>query len=192
MQTKPFPQSYWVREGLLCAGHYPGATNQFERDRKLAGLLDCGIRRVINLMEEHEKNRDGQAFEPYFPRLQELAAARNLRVELQRLSIEDARAPTRSQMHEILEKLSESVDQQIPTYLHCWGGHGRTSTVVACYLIRHGSSASQAVEQVKRWRAELPKSHYPFYPDQEQFVLSWSDFRQEVRPGVPGQHLASA
>lgn len=58
MMRKPFPQSFWVHEDLLCAGHYPGAQDSATRDDKLRGLLDCGIRRVLSLMEETETGHD--------------------------------------------------------------------------------------------------------------------------------------
>ena len=66
---KPFPQSYWVREGLLCAGHYPGAIDLKERTEKLTGLLDCGIRRIISLIPSHETGSGGLPFDPYEPPL---------------------------------------------------------------------------------------------------------------------------
>ena len=77
-------------------------------------------------------------------------------------------------MREILDAIDACLQRKIPTFVHCWGGHGRTSTVIACHLIRRGSSPQQAIEAVLRWRAELPKNHFPFERDQEQFVLCWT------------------
>ena len=170
---KPLPQSYWVHPGLLCAGHYPGDTDPAERDSKLRRLLGCGIRRVLNLMESSETGLGGRPFEPYAPRLQELAAERNVDVECLRLPIPDASAPTREAMRAILDTIDGLVQQELPTYVHCWGGHGRTSTVIACYLIRRGSSPRGAIGKVRQWRAGLPKHYYPFEGGQERFVLSW-------------------
>src|SRR4051812_14716097 len=102
MSNRPFPQSYWVYDGLLCAGHYPGDRDAAVRDAKLLGLLDCGIRQVISLMEPTEKGRGGLVFEPYMPRLQELAGERGLAVDRLCLPIRDASAPKASVMQEIL------------------------------------------------------------------------------------------
>ena len=61
----PFPRSYWVIPGLLLAGEYPGAKEQKEAEQKLSGLLDAGIRQIINLMEPDETDHDGQPFNLY-------------------------------------------------------------------------------------------------------------------------------
>ena len=171
---KPFSQSYWFHEGLLCAGCYPGDLVPLERDRKLRGLLDCGIIRVLNLMAVDEKS-GGHAFEPYLPLLQTLAVERGISVEGLRLSITDASVPTPDKMRKILDTLDTFLEKRLPTYLHCWGGHGRTSTVVGCYLIRHGRTAAQAFEQIRQWRVALHKNHDPFEGGQRRFIEAWSE-----------------
>ncbi len=162
MTRKPFLQSFWAYEGLLCAGCYPGDLDPAQRDAKLSGLLDCNIRLVVSLMEDTERSYDGRSFAPYVPRLQELAAERGVSVECQCLPIRDASAPTPLAMREILDTIDACLQRKIPTYVHCWGGHGRTSTVIACHLIRRGSSPQQAIESVLGWRVDLPKNHFPF------------------------------
>lgn len=179
---KPFSQSFRVYDGLLFAGCYPGDLDPAERDHKLRGLLDCGILRVINLMEADETS-GGRAFNPYAPRLQALAADCGMTVECLRLPIKDASAPTPSVMRQILDTLDEGMARQMPTYLHCWGGHGRTSTVVGCHLIRHGRTATQAIEQIGRWRAALPKHPDPFENGQKAFVESWSEHDPAILKG---------
>lgn len=173
MSTKPFPQSFWVQEGLLYAGHYPGAVDPTERDVKLCGLLDCGIRQIVSLMEDKETDHYGRPFAPYRDRLRELAIERGASVDCLSLPIRDTSTPSRASMKAYLDHLDESVEQRIATYFHCWGGSGRTSTVVASYLIRHGDSPQEAIYKLGRFRAALPKRHYPFEGGQEAFVLSW-------------------
>ena len=177
-KSKPFAQSFWVREGLLCAGCYPGDLDSQQRDIKLQGLVDCGIRRILNLVEADETSRGGVPFEPYELRLQELAAAAGISIECLRFPIRDASAPTRPTMRQILDAIDDSVQRTIPTYIHCWGGHGRTGTVVACYLIRLGLTPRAALERVAGFRKGLPKCHYPFEGDQERFVLAWREVRK--------------
>jgi hypothetical protein len=173
MLPTPFPQSYWVRPGLLCAGQYPGSQDSDERDRKLNGLLDCGIHRVVNLIPSTETGANGQPFDPYEPRLQALAASRNLQVECVRIDFPDGRTPQRSKMSRILDTLDASLAAGEPLYFHCWGGHGRTSTVVGCYLVRHGMAGQEAINQIVAWRKPLPRNHYPFEGSQAAFVLGW-------------------
>ncbi len=173
MPSSPFEQSYWVIPGLLCAGHYPGDLNPQTRDEKLRGLLDLGLRRIVCLIEEHEKARNGAQFVPYLPRLEELAAERSTTIEWHRLGVRDASAPTTARMREILALLDQGIARKVPTYFHCWGGHGRTGTVAACYLIQQGMTPEQAIAEVTRLRSTLPKNHDPFEGDQREFILAW-------------------
>jgi len=179
----PFPQSFWVREGLLCAGHYPGDLDPALRDTKLIGLLDCGIRCVLSLMQSDEKGHDGKPFEPYVPRLEELAGSRSESIECITMPVRDTTAPTRKVMQEILDRLDVLMEGNVPTYLHCWGGHGRTGTVVCCHLIRHGRSAQQAIEHLLQLRAGLPKNRYPFEGGQKEFVREWASDRKAKKTG---------
>lgn len=168
--AKPFPQSFWVRDGLFCAGCYPGSKDKNESDQKLSGLLAGGIRLIISLMEADESSH----FEPYDSALQQLANARGMSVDCKRFPIRDASVPAPLEMGRILDAIDDALARGIPTYVHCWGGHGRTSTVVACYLIRHGYSPEEAIESVNRSRTRLPKNHYPYEGSQKEFVLSWA------------------
>ena len=180
MVSSPFPQSFWVHEGLLCAGCYPGDLYPATRDAKLSGLIACGIRRVVSLMEANERSRGGRLFEPYMQRLHELTSPKEVCVECLSLPIPDARAPLPAALQEILELIERGLREEIPTYLHCWGGHGRTGTVVACHLIQQGCTAQEAIDKVLALRAGLPKNHYPFEGDQECFIRSWHT--KEVKP----------
>lgn len=173
MASSPFPQSFWVHDGLLCAGCYPGDLDPVTRDVKLCGLIACGIRRVVNLMEANERSYGGRPFEPYLERLHELAFDREVRVECLNLPTPDARAPQPAVLAEILDQIRIGLQERTPTYLHCWGGHGRTGTVVACHLIQQGCTAQEAIDKVLALRAGLPKNHYPFEGDQERFIQSW-------------------
>ena len=41
--------------------------------------------------------------------------------------------------------------QPFVPYIHCWGGVGRTETVVACWLLRHGLAAPEVVLKKLTW-----------------------------------------
>jgi hypothetical protein len=170
---KTFLQSYWVREGLLCAGQYSGALDVDERDEKLAGLLASGIRRIICLIPDDESGRDGFPFDPYEPVLQSLASGQGVSVECLRMGYPDGTTPERSQMSAILDVIDASLAAGEPVYVHCWGGHGRTGTTVACYLIRHGKTPQEAIDQIEEWRRPLPRNHFPFEGRQVEFVRAW-------------------
>jgi hypothetical protein len=61
----PFPRSYWVVPKKFLAGYYPGDLDTIKMEEKLKKLLWAGIKYVINLMEENERNRDLDPFPSY-------------------------------------------------------------------------------------------------------------------------------
>jgi protein-tyrosine phosphatase len=44
-------------------------------------------------------------------------------------------------------------------YVHCWGGIGRTSTVVGCLLVDSGLDADAALADIDRRRSVTRKAH---------------------------------
>lgn len=173
MPSVPFPQSYWFHERLLVAGHYPGHQEPADRDIKLTGLLDHGVGRVLSLMEPDETGHNGEPFEPYHPRLNELAKARGVAVTRENIPVRDQGAPTADDANRIVDWLDRAVADGVPAYVHCWGGHGRTSTAVACFLIARGATLDEAIAAITRWRRTMPKSHHPFSAPQERFLRAW-------------------
>jgi len=142
--TPPTSSSYWVVPGLLLAGACPGDPDADEHRAKVQALLDAGIRTFVNLMEEDETNYAGEPFVPY----QDLAKQLCPDVRCYRHAIRDLSAPTRALMTAILDAIDDSLAAGSPVYGHCWGGVGRTGTVIGCWLLRHGHAASGNVLDV--------------------------------------------
>lgn len=158
----PFTRSYWVVPGALLAGYYPGALDPVERDIKLNALLDFGIQVVINLMEPDETDWEGQLFAPYSPRITELAMQRGLDVQCRRFPIRDGGIPTPARMQQILEAIETALDAGQPIYVHCWGGKGRTGTVVGCFLAQRGiATGDAALAMVQQLRCRDARAHEP-------------------------------
>ena len=61
----PFDRAYWVVPSRLLAGCYPGDTNPEEARRKLQGLLQCGVSRILSLMRPDEVGIGGNPFVDY-------------------------------------------------------------------------------------------------------------------------------
>ena len=140
---RPIPDSYWVitsalDDGYFLAGEYPGARRPEAAREKILRLLDAGITFFIDLTTEE----DGLA--PYAALLQELAAERSVAAGYRRLPIRDLDVPTPEKMAAILDVIDAKLAEGQQIYLHCWGGIGRTGTVVGCYLVRHGRSPESA------------------------------------------------
>ena len=57
----------------------------------------------------------------------------------ERHSIVDMDVPrSQQQTAGILDAIDKALEDGKNVYVHCWGGIGRTGTVVGCWLVRHG------------------------------------------------------
>lgn len=104
---------------------------------------------------------------PYAPLLQALATARDLTVTHQRFHIPDMGICDAAQMNHILDTIDEHVSAGRGVYVHCWGGVGRTGTVIGCWLVRHGATGDAALQQVlalfksmspEKWERRQPRA----------------------------------
>ena len=172
----PFNRSYWVIPGKFLAGCYPGSEDQQQALQKLTGLINSGIRTVINLMEQNEFNWAGKAFEGYEKQMQSITISMGGSVNFERTPIRDTWIPARIEMIEILDRIDTSINDGKPVYLHCWGGRGRTGTVVGCYLARHGLASNRNVLKMIQELRKDTEDHLiasPETPQQVDMVLSW-------------------
>lgn len=134
---RPYDRSYWVVPGLLLAGCYPGDRHADVARTKMTSLLGVGVRSVVNLMEENETGYGGEPFTPYLATLEDIAADMSIPLTFRRFPVRDGFPPAVEYANQILDHIDSQILAGIPTYVHCWGGRGRTGTIVACYLLRH-------------------------------------------------------
>jgi protein-tyrosine phosphatase len=136
---------------MLAAGEYPGTASEATTVKKLERFLDAGVRTFIDLTEEHE-------LRPYLPDLEALTGARGFEVQYHRMPIKDLGVPSEPHLRASLELIDRSVADGRPAYVHCWGGIGRTGTVVGCWLSRHGCAGQAALDRIAELRAGTPDS----------------------------------
>ena len=167
----PNPNTYWVYPGRFMAGEYPRGVQDEQSRHKLSAYLRCGIRLFIDLTEEGESG-----LRPYEPMLRALADDMELDVEYVRCPISDGGIPDEHTMTAILDHIETAMSEDKMVYVHCWGGVGRTGTVVATHLVRSGMSAGAALDQLARWWSTVEKkARHPKSPEnslQVQFVRS--------------------
>ena len=136
----PTGRSYWVIEGRLAAGAYPGKRGRRELERApevIEQLLDTGVDRFVNLTQDYPGGTD-QHLTRYDSDVEPKA-------DVVRYPIRDVYIPTEDLMVEILDKIDDDLAAGHNIYVHCWGGVGRTGTVVGCWLVRHGYATTDDV-----------------------------------------------
>jgi hypothetical protein len=167
----PTPDAYWITDCLL-AGEYPGAKDATEAARKLGRYLDAGVTTFIDLTEDGEYR-----LRPYAAEVVALGKARGVAVTHHRRPIPDLGTPTAAEMRATLNALDAALAAGQTVYVHCFGGIGRTGTVVGCWLVRHGLSGAAALEQIAAWRVATPDGARPS-PEtaaQRALVLNWQE-----------------
>lgn len=153
--TPPAPpeRSYWADPGRLLAGAYPGDAHPDRADRRLRALLGAGARTFVNLMEPDERDHGGRLFVAYEPRVEALAREIGIEATSLRFPIRDLGIPSAELLQEILASIDASLARGHPVYVHCWGGRGRTGTVVGSYLIRHAiATPANVIDVIARLR----------------------------------------
>jgi protein-tyrosine phosphatase len=172
MTKLPIVESYWVEEKRFLAGEYPGGYDPESTRRRMEAFLETGVNTFIDLTQSHE-------LVPYDNILKEQAQIHELNAAYHRFGIRDHNVPSRKTMTAILNTIDGELKAGHNIYVHCWGGVGRTGIVVACYLVRHGSTNEQAISQVNRLYKTRPNNpYYPHSPEsneQIEFVSNWRE-----------------
>jgi protein-tyrosine phosphatase/nicotinamidase-related amidase len=78
---------------------------------------------------------------------------RNAGMEVRHLPIIDQGVCTTQDMQELLQWISEKLNNGAKIVVHCAGGLGRSGTVLACYLRKTGLNAEDSMVEVRRVRS---------------------------------------
>ena len=84
--------------------------------------------------------------------------------------VTDFTAPAQEQIDRMIEFIDEQTERNHrPVVVSCYAGIGRTGTVLACYLVKRGSSAADAIDEVRRLRPGSIQT-----PEQEAAVYEYA------------------
>ena len=163
---RPIANCYWVIPGQLLAGEYPRNLDEASSREKLAQLTDAGVSAFIDLTEANE------GLKPYAYLLDGPSH--------QRFPIRDVSIPASPELtKDALDAIDGHLAEGRTVYVHCWGGVGRTGTIIGCWLARrHHEPGAAALELLHDlWRAN-PKSctrQSPETHEQREYVRRWQE-----------------
>ena len=158
--------AYWVRRGALLAGEYPGSPNDDKARRKIAALIDAGVTSFVDLTEAGEPAGGGQPMLPY----DHLLPAE---VRYRRFPIPDCGVIDDDGYDEILAYIDSEIAGGAGVFVHCWGGKGRTGTVVGSWLIDNdGVEFPDVLHRMQELRRGTKKAHQsvPDTPEQHRVL----------------------
>lgn len=146
---------YWVIPNRLLATEYPGAKESEQARRKIRALLDAGVNSFVDLTEAGEPTWDGSPMVPYDGLLGQ-------DVTYRRFAIRDNSVTSEEGYDAILAHIRAELDSGKVVLTHCWGGKGRTGTVVGAWLIEQdGLGYPDVLERMQELRAGSKKAHHP-------------------------------
>lgn len=145
---------WWVVPGRLIATEYPGHKTEDKARLKLQTLLDAGVNSFIDLTERGEQTWDGSPMVPYDGLL-------GPDVHYKRFAIPDTKTITEAGYGRILAYINAELDAGRVVLCHCWGGKGRTGTVVGVWLIeQQGLGYPQVIDHMQELRRGTVKADH--------------------------------
>nr|XP_057913347.1 dual specificity protein phosphatase 23b [Doryrhamphus excisus]XP_057913348.1 dual specificity protein phosphatase 23b [Doryrhamphus excisus] len=141
----------WVDPGRVAGLALPRMTAEYQF------LLDEGIKHLVCLCEHKPNNYD---------------TCPSLR--LHHIKMADFTPPSPSQIDRFLAIVEEANAKGEGVAVHCMHGHGRTGTMLACYLVKtRKMSGIEAIDEIRRLRKGSIETH-----EQEKAVVQ---FYQRVK-----------
>lgn len=157
--------AWWVEPGQLLAGEYPGHRDPEQAALKVSVLVDAGIRTFVDLTTPEDR------LAPYQELVAQIAEQRSLQLTHVAFPIPDLSVSDHSHYDDILRVISAETSSGRPVFIHCWGGVGRTGTVIGCWLVDAGISGDEALARLRNLRSGTCKADRPCPETRDQTEL---------------------
>ncbi len=144
--------AWWVEPGRLLAGEYPGATHAREGSEEVAPARRRGSRLNRRPDDPHDH------LDSYREALQLAAQRAGREVRHFAHPIPDNSVIHQDGYDRIIVRIRAEIAAGRIVYVHCWGGKGRTSTVVGCLLIDDGLDYDATIARIAELRAGTRKA----------------------------------
>lgn len=162
---KPHKNSYCVIADKVYAGEYAGDLSNPRE--KINQICNFGITHFIDLTEDGELKPYVQLLPP---------DARYLRFPIKDVSV----PPSYKRVYQLMGYINSVIsNQKNKVYIHCWGGVGRTGTIVGCLYEYLGEDFEAAMTHLRNAFMECPKSAYRHTPEtteQMDFIRNFDIF----------------
>ncbi len=153
---------WWVELGRLLATEYPGHKHPGKALVRLQVLLGAGVNSFVDLTEPGEPTWDGSPMVPYNGLLA-------TSINYKRFPIPDQGVVSDAEYDRILAYIQAELDAGKVVQTHCWGGKGRTGTVVGSWLIeQYGLGYPEVIDRMQELRSGTRKAHHPVPDTPEQ------------------------
>ena len=167
---KPIRNSYRVMDRVY-AGEYPRDLDDKRSIEKIRHFSRFGITHFIDLTEEGE-------LRPYDQML--ASPMQHIRFPIQDVSIPASLESVKELIGQIHGILNESDRNKV--YIHCWGGVGRTGTIVGCLLShQHDFDYEQTMDALKKVFSDCPKSAYRDTPETQEQCDFIAQYAEEMK-----------
>ena len=127
-----------IEEGRLIAGRHPCAWGSDAAPEEVGSLLAAGVTLFLDLTQDGELEPYAQLVPP---------PARHVRIPIRDFSV-----PGLDELESALDEIDGELAAGGLVYVHCWAGCGRTGVVVGSWLVRHGSTPSDALARIAETR----------------------------------------
>jgi protein-tyrosine phosphatase len=173
--------SHYPVQPALFAGEHPVHKTDESPGLTRTRLLELTAQGIVNYIDLTSEEDIKLGLLPYDQHFADIQAETGTLPVRHWFSIPDMGIPSDPKlMRDILDLLDQEMSAGRTCYVHCWGGIGRTGTVVACWLKEQGMDSEAALAEVQRlYSAHMDaekQARYPRSPQQQvqlTYVRDW-------------------